>query len=70
MWLLCIGGMTRTREKLISRSDNCLGAAVCTKNLTSSGPALQHRLLGKKPANNRRSNGTNLQYEPRSQLKD
>jgi hypothetical protein len=58
-----------TWEKLITRSDNCLGATVCTKNLTLSGPALQPRLLGKKPANNRRSNGTNLQYEPSSQLK-
>lgn len=58
--------MKLTREKLITRSDNCLGAAVCTKNLTSSGPALQPRLLGKKPAINRRSKGTNLQYEPRS----
>lgn len=62
--------MTLTREKLITRSDNRLAAAVCTKNLTSSGPALQPRLLGKKPANNRCSNGTNLQYEPRNQLKD
>jgi hypothetical protein len=61
--------MTLTREKLITRSDNCLGATVCTKNLTSSGPALQPRLLGKKPANNRSSYGTNLQYEPSSQLK-
>jgi hypothetical protein len=66
----CIGRTTMTHEKLITHSDNCTGVTLCTKNLTPSGLVSQFRLLGKKPANNRRNNGTNLKYEPSSQLKN
>jgi hypothetical protein len=67
--LWCIGGTTMTREKLITHSDNCPGTTVYTKNLTPSGLVSQFLLLGKNPANNRRNNGTNLKYQPSSQLK-